>query len=238
MSNLSYFLTSNTILLIVELMICLLMIPIVYKISKTEGLYIYTITALFISSLMSLKVINIFSFDVNLGFIPLMTIFIASNIIVQKQGKEELKKLILTLIITASISYIVILLIINLNFNEDFFRPYNNLFLFTNKSFDNILIDSHRIYFANIVTLLYSLIINSKLYYYLKTEKNKIWISNLFSAIIVQFIASILFSLLAYTFIIEPLDLIKRIIIRYALSIIVLIFGTATIYFTTKIKDK
>lgn len=238
MSNLSYFITSNAIILIMELIICLCMIPILYKINKIEGLYMYTIVAIFISNIMSLKVIDLFNFDVNLGFIPLMTIFISSNIIVQKQGKEEIKKLILTLIATATISYIIILLIINTNSNDNFFKPYNNLFLFTNKSLDNIFIDSHRIYFANIVTLLYSLIINSKLYYYLKTEKNKIWISNLFSAIIVQFIASILFSVLAYTFIIEPLDLVKIIIIRYALSIAVLIFGTITIYLTTKIKDK
>lgn len=109
--------------------------------------------------------------------------------------------------------------------------------LFTSASYDNIFNDSLRMYFANIVTILYSLLLNSRLYYYLKKMKNNILISNLFSSIIIQFIASILFGLIAYTFIKEPIDIIKIIMIRYLMSLIIGIVSTIPIYITKKVTE-
>ncbi len=179
---------------------------------------------------MTLKIIPIYSFDINLGIVPLSTIFIASNIIIQKYGTDEIKKLTLTLVATSIISFAILYITSLLN--------SSNINLFTNKSYDNIFIDSERIYFANIVTILYTLLLNSKLYYYLKTVKNKIWISNLFSAIIIQFIVSLLFNVLAYVLIKEWLNIIQLIIIRYFISLLVLIFGTIVLYITRSIKEK
>ena len=71
---------------------------------------------------------------------------------------------ILTLLFTIVVSYIIIYLISIMDasiINE-----------YTSVSFDNILEESPRLIFANIVTILYSLILNSKLYYYLKKMKN------------------------------------------------------------------
>jgi uncharacterized PurR-regulated membrane protein YhhQ (DUF165 family) len=65
-----------------------------------------------------------------------------------------------------------------------------------------------------------------------------IWVSNLFSTIIIQFIASIFFPVLAYAFIKEPIDIIKIIIIRYMLSIIISIVGTIPIYIANKINKE
>ena len=113
----------------------------------------------------------------------------------------------------------------------------SNINLFTNASFDNIFNNSLRIYFANFVTILYSLLLNSKLYYYLKKMKNNILISNLFSTIIIQFIASIIFGLIAYTFIKEPIDIIKIIMIRYLVSLITGLIGTISIYVTKKVTE-
>ena len=221
---------SNITLLSIELVICLITIIIIYKFYKTEGLYIYNILAFLLSTVMSLKIISIYNFDINLGIIPLVTIFIASNIIIQKKGPEEIKKVILTLLTTSIIGYGILY--------TTSLMTSSNINLFTNSSYDNIFNESLRIFFANIVTIIYTLLLNSKLYYYLKTSKNKIWISNLFSAIIIQFIASILFPVMAYSFIKAPIDIIKIIIIRYMLSLIVSIIGTITIYIANKIKEK
>ena len=106
-----------------------------------------------------------------------------------------------------------------------------------NKSFDNIFIDSARLYFANIVTTLYMLFLNSKLYYYLKKEKNKIIISNIFSSVIVQFLATIIFILLAYAITTPMTDIIAKMIIRYIISLIVMFLGTIVIYITNNIKE-
>ena len=217
-------------LLIIELILCMITMLIAYKTYKVEGLYYYIIPTFIISNLMTLKIISILEFDINLGIIPLTTIFIASNIIIQKQGPEEIKKLSLTIIATSIISFAILYITRFLN--------SSNIALFTNKSYDNIFINSERLYFANIVTILYTILLNSKLYSYLKSIKNKIWISNIFSSIIIQFIVAILFSLLAYTFIKEPLEILQLIIIRYMISLIASIIGTINIYIGNNIKEK
>lgn len=214
-------------LLIIEAVLCFITQTFLYKRYKTTGLYVYTIIALMLSCLMSLKTITISAFDTNLGIIPFVTVFISSNILIQKKGPETIKNLILILISSSLVSYAIIYFV-------KLMSP-SNINLFTSASYDNIFNDSLRMYFANFVTILYSLLLNSKLYYYLKKMKNNLLISNLFSTIIIQFIASILFGLIAYAFIKEPIDIIKIIMIRYLMSLIVGIIGTIPIYITKKV---
>lgn len=221
---------SNLNILIVEIIICFSILIFMYKKYKTEGIYIYAIVAMILSCLMSLKEIPIYGYTVNLGIIPFVTVFSSFNIVIQKKGNEETKKLLLMVLTTTLISYITFLLVSHIN--------SSNINLFTNASYDNIFSDSLRIYFANIVTLLYSLLLNNKLYFYLKVMKNNIIISNLFSTIIIQFIASILFGIIAYTFKLEIIDIIKIIMIRYLISLIVGILSTSVIYITKYIKEE
>ena len=219
---------SSTILLVIELILCLITTLVVYKKSKTEGIYTYTIILLILSCIMSLKTVNVYDYDVNLGIIPFVMVFPVSNILIQKKGSEEIKTLFLTLISASVISYIMIFLIS--------LMTSSNINLFTSASYDNIFNTSLRIYFANIVTMLYSLLLNSKLYYYLKTMKNNILISNLFSTIIIQFIASLLFTIVAYVFVKDAIDIIKIIMVRYLISLLVGLLGTIIIYISKYIK--
>ena len=55
-------------LLIIEALICLIMLIIMYKKYKTEGMYIYTIVSLILSFIMSLKIVSVYDYDVNLEF--------------------------------------------------------------------------------------------------------------------------------------------------------------------------
>lgn len=217
-------------LLIIELILCLTIAIVLYKKYQIQGLYAYSIVALFLSCIMSIKTITIYNYDINLGIIPFMTIFTTSNILIQKRGPEAVKTLILALISTSVISYLMIYLVSLMNSSD--------INLFTSASYDNILASSPRIVFADLVTMLYSLILNSKLYYYLKRMKNNILISNLFSTIIIQFIASILFGLLAYVFVKDIIDIIKIIMIRYLICLIIGLFGTIIIYISQYIKEK
>lgn len=216
-------------LLILELILCLTIQTILYKNYKTLGLYTYVIAASLISSLMSLKTINLFNYDINLGIIPFVTIFTSSNILVQKKGPDSTKQLILTLSATFLVSYLILYII-------HFMTP-SNINLFTNASYDNIFVESPRIYFTSFVATLYSLLLNSKLYYYLKKMKNNILISNLFSSVIIQFIASILFGIIAFIFTKDIIDIIKIIMIRYLLSILISLIGTIPIYLTKNITE-
>ena len=216
-------------LLILELILCLTIQTILYKNYKTLGLYTYVIAASLISSLMSLKTINLFNYDINLGIIPFVTIITSSNILIQKKGPDSTKQLILTLSASFLVSYIILYII-------HYMTP-SNINLFTNASYDNIFVESPRIYFTSFVATLYSLLLNSKLYYYLKKMKNNILISNLFSSVIIQFIASILFGVIAFIFTKDIIDIIKIIMIRYLLSILISLIGTIPIYLTKNITE-
>lgn len=220
---------NTTTLLILELILCLITQTFIYKHYKTTGLYIYIIICLILTSLMSLKITSFYNYDLNLGVIPFITIFTSANIIIQKNGPDAIKKLILTTSASFFISYALLYLVQLMN--------SSNINLFTSASYDNIFVDSLRMYFANYVTFLYSMLLNSKLYYYLKKMKNNILISNLFSTIIIQFIASILFGLIAYVFIKEPIDILKIIMVRYLISLIAGILGTIPIYITKKVEE-
>ena len=143
-------------LLIIEGLICFIGLVLMYKKFKINGLYVYSITLAFLAAFMSLKQIAIDNYDINLGLIPFVTIFTTFNTIIQKKGVEETKKLLLTIISTTVIGYIILLLISYTN--------ASNINLFTSASYDNIFAESIRMYFANIVTLLYSLLLNNKLY--------------------------------------------------------------------------
>ena len=221
---------SNIYILFIEVILCFLLMLIMYKKDNINSLYYYAVIIFILSNLMSLKTIELYDFELNLGIIPFTSIFIASNIIIQKKGPEEIKKLIMILLATSILSYITLYLVSLMN--------SSNINLFTSASYDNIFIDSPRIYFSNIVTMLYTLFFNSKLYYYLKKEKNQIWLSNIFSNIIIQFISSILFSFLAYAITKEVIDVLKLTMIRYIISLVVCFIGTFIIYITNNIKEK
>lgn len=217
-------------LLGIELITCIIFILFLYKKYTSLGLYIYTIASMILTCLMSLKTITIYDYDLNLGIIPFVTIFIVSNILIQKKGPEEMKTHLLVILSTTILSFIILLLVSLMDSSK--------IALFTNASYDNIFDNSIRLLFASIVTMLYSLILNNKLYFYLKRMKNNIFISNVFSTIIIQFIASILFGIIAYTFVKDTIDIIKLIMVRYLLSLVVGLIGTIPIYITKYIKEQ
>ena len=217
-------------LLIIELILCLTMLITLYKKYQNIGIYTYCVIVIILSSIMTQKVIKIYDFDVNLGIIPMVSIFAASNILIQKNGQEDAKTLLLITIGSSLVGYILLYL--------TSFASSSNINLFMSASYDNIFRDSLRLYFAAFVAMLYSLLLNIKLYYYLKKIKNNILVSNLFSTIIIHFISAIIFGLIAYIFTKEPIEIAKIITMRYLVSLFVGIVSTIVIYISKFIKIK
>ena len=81
---------------------------------------------------------------------------------------------------------------------------YNNIFEFNIRS-----------YLASLTSLLIGLTLSSKLYYSIKKEINKVWISNTLTTIIVQLIEGIVFIFLMYIFELQISEIIFLIISRY-----------------------
>ena len=213
----------NTILFICEIILTYTAIIYLYKKYKLSGLDIWITIVIALSNPLLKKTINVSSFDINLAIVTQSTIFIVQNIIIQKQGLREGKKVINNLVISSLLSYTILSLnflldssTINLSMNE----AYNNLFSF------HLLL-----YLSNLLPLIISLFLNSKIYYELRKAENKIWISNTISAIIVNFINCLLFGLFYLITKVDLHVLIATITIRYILSLTVSLIGTLVIYY-------
>ena len=217
----------NIVLIICEVLLCYITLIILSKKYKTDGIYVYSVIATFTSCIMSLKKISIMNVSVPIGFGVTTSLIIAGNLITQKKGPEELKNLLILILVTSLISCCFLNLTGIMIPSE-----YNK---FANMSYGSIFEYNLRVYAALIISILFSIWISSKLYYTLKKLQNKIIISNIFSIIIIEFIENIIFVLIAYMFDYKTIDLILCIVFRYMIKTSIGIIGTIPLYISNKI---
>lgn len=216
----------NIILIALEMLVCYISMLILYKKYKTDGLYVYGIIATFAACIMSLKQIDIMSVTVPIGFAASISIIVAGNLITQKRGPEELKTYLSLILITALVSCCFLNLsgiITSSKFNE-----------IANKSYDSIFKYNLRIYLALIISTLISTYLSSKIYYLIKRLQNKIILSNIFSIIIIELLDNILFTLIAFLFNYELVDLMLCLVFRYMIKTIIGLLGTIPLYIANK----
>ena len=219
----------NIILIFIEMIICYVLLLLLCKKFKTDGIYVYGIIATFISCIMSLKQIELMGVNVPIGFAVTTSLIIAGNMITQKRGPEELKTYLSLVLVTALISCSFLNLSGIIDSSE-----YNKL---SNISYDKIFKYNLRIYLGLTISIIISIYLSSKLYYLLKRLQNKIILSNIFSIIIVELLENILFVFIAYLFEYEPIDLILCLVIRYMIKTVIGLIGTITIYIANKYKQ-
>lgn len=219
----------NIILIFIEMIICYVLLLLLFKKFKTDGIYVYGIIATFISCIMSLKQIELMGVNVPIGFAVTTSLIIAGNMITQKRGPEELKTYLSLVLVTALISCSFLNLSGIIDSSE-----YNKL---ANISYDNIFKYNLRIYLGLTISIIISIYLSSKLYYLLKRLQNKIILSNIFSIIIIELLENILFVFIAYLFEYEPIDLILCLVIRYMIKTVIGLIGTITIYIANKNKQ-
>ena len=219
----------NIILIFIEMITCYILLLLLCKKFKTDGIYVYGIIATFLSCIMSLKQIELMGVNVPIGFALTTSLIIAGNMITQKRGPDELKTYLSLVLITALISCSFL----NLSGIIDS-SDYNKI---ANISYDNIFKYNLRIYIGLIISLIISIFLSSKLYYLLKRLQNKIILSNIFSIIIIELLENILFIFIAYLFEYKPIDLILCLVIRYMIKTSVGLIGTIPIYIANKYKQ-
>ncbi len=219
----------NIILIFIEMIICYVLLLLLFKKFKTDGIYVYGIIATFISCIMSLKQIELMGVNVPIGFAVTTSLIIAGNMITQKRGPEELKTYLSLVLVTALISCSFLNLSGIIDSSE-----YNKL---ANISYDNIFKYNLRIYLGLTISIIISIYLSSKLYYLLKRLQNKIILSNIFSIIIIELLENILFVFIAYLFEYEPIDLILCLVIRYMIKTVIGLVGTIPIYIANKYKQ-
>ena len=212
----------NIVLIIIEAIICYIFLTMLTKKYKTDGIYMYAIIATILSLILNLKRISIMEVSIPLGLGVTTSILIGANLIVQKLGKEEIKKYMMIVLLTSIACCTIIIL-------SSYIESSNYSFL-SNQSYNNIFKQNINIYIALIISIIFSIWVESKLYYTIKKLKNKIILSNIFAIIITEFFENIIFVLIAYLLEYEPLDLFLCIIIRYLIKTVIGLVGTLPLY--------
>lgn len=217
----------NYILIIIEVFLSYLTLLLFHKKFKLDGIYYYIVMATILSNIMLLNTIDILTYPISVGFGITSSIVIATIILTHKRGPSELSKLIITIIISSIISYSYLTL--------SSYMGISDTNKYTNISYSIIFKNNIRIYLANTISLILSIYLSTKLYHTMKQIKNKIWISNIFTTVIVEFIESIIFCVIAYAFSLKVIDLIMVIVIRYVIRALIECLGTTVIYIDDKI---
>ena len=203
----------NYILMALEVLISFIFIYIFYKKYKQDGLYIISVIIFILSILLSIKNIEIMNFEIPLAIILPTLILTISNILVQKQGLEAIKKLIYILSIV-SVSIVTIVLLTSLIIPSDYLYNYNI-------SYYEIIKDNLRTIIITAISPLIIIWINSLMYYQLKREKNNVFISNIFTSLVISFIDATIFSLLVFTYVIPLSEIFMIIAIIYVIKLLI-----------------
>ncbi len=214
----------NYILMALEVLISFIFIYIFYKKYKQDGLYIISVIIFILSILLSIKNIEIMNFEIPLAIILPTLILTISNILVQKQGLEAIKKLIYILSIV-SVSIVTIVLLTSLIIPSDYLYNYNI-------SYYEIIKDNLRTIIITAISPLIIIWINSLMYYQLKREKNNVFISNIFTSLVISFIDATIFSLLVFTYVIPLSEIFMIIAIIYVIKLLINISATLLVYKT------
>ena len=197
----------NLLLIILETILLFVLTYKTYKKYKITGLYFLVILFISISNIFLIKRFEIFTLKLNVGIILNLMIYIISIIIVQKKGPYAVGNIIMIIFVSTLFNYVVLTIsgiISPSEYNNHFNMLYNNIFEFNIRS-----------YLASLTSLLIGLTLSSKLYYSIKKEINKVWISNTLTTIIVQLIEGIVFIFLMYVFELQISEIIFLIISRY-----------------------
>lgn len=218
----------NNALLILEIVTSSLALIFLLKKFKNDGIYLFVVILSILLGIISQKTVEIFDLKINLGFIISTLIIISSNIIVQKKGPEEIIKII-SIIILSNVTLYVFSILTSL-------MSSSNIHNISNYAFNKVFYLNKRSFFASCISISSSIYLCSMLYHQIRQIKNKIWISNILSMIIICFIECLLFCIITYAFKISALNIIELIVIRYVFTTIIGIAGTSIIYIADKIE--
>lgn len=219
----------NYIYILLEVLIVFLLMVFSYKYGKKDGLYVYIG---FMSSITSILIgtVDILSFQVSIGIPIIMGIFICSNVIIQRYGIDEVKRILYTYGASYIISFILIGLV-SLRYAKVI--PSNNVFdLLFGYNLNNV-----RFFIGTFISIMIMIWIGSGIYYSLRKSKNMLIISNVVTAFVISFIESLICILIVYTGNFSGIELFGMISIRYIFEVIVSIIGLIPVYVLVKYLD-
>ena len=219
----------NIFLLIIEVIISFVLLLYTYIKHKENGIYIWIVISLILSCIMGTKTIEVLNININLGIGISTIIYIANNILIQKNGTENTQKVI-NLISVFGFLFIFIIFI-SCNIKISLLNSY------TSGIFDEIFQANLKYMFALVISLIFGLYINNYFYCLLRKNINKVIISNVISAILSNLVEVIIFVVLCSITNVSLYTAIMTFAIRYIIKILICIIGTDVIYIANNFKE-
>lgn len=223
----------NYMYLFIEIIIIYFFLVLFYKFGKKEGLFLYIGIMSLILGVSMYEIIDVFSFQVDLGIPVIMGIFICNNIIIQRYGSDETSKIIKYFVIPYVFVSVVFGLFTLVNSSE-----YN---LVGSNAFDSLFgysLDNIRVKVGYLLSTGFMLWYNSYMYYYIRKSKNNLLFSNIGAILVIQFIESIIFVFISYIGLFDFNLTFGIIVIRYLVKVVVGFIGLVPVSVIMKIKDK
>ena len=222
----------NYLYLLLESIIVFLLLIIFYKKGKKDGLFLYIGFITSLLGIMMFKLSDFLSFPVNYGLPMVMGIFIANNIIIQKFGLDEIKKIIYTFGISFITTLAVICLCSMVTSSE-----YD---LVTNKAFNGIFgydLVNVRSFIGLLLSIGFMLWYNGEIYYYIRKSKNNLVFSNIGSILIIQFVESVIFVVISFSGMYDGIMIFGMIVIRYLIKVVIGVIGLVPVILINKRKE-
>lgn len=221
----------NYLYLLAECALVFTLLIFFYKNGKKEGLFIFISFMSALLGVVMFKIVDILSFPISYGLPIVMGIFMANNVIIQRFGLDEVKKIIYTF----SISYIVPLALVCLCS----LVTSSEYDLVTNKAFNGIFgydFINIRCFVGALLSIGFMIWYNGEVYYYIRKNRNNLVFSNIGSILVIQFIESVIFVIIAYSGMFDVVMLFGMIVIRYLVKVVIGIFGLIPVILINKRK--
>lgn len=220
---------NSIIIVLLLILVSLLLIYSMYKIYDKRGLYFSLVIMNIMSFILSFKIIKIFSLNINLGLIPMISIFTIIYIIITKYSIKD-KKTILSLSLYTNIITSILILITN------YFIPTvsETISISIKGTFEY----NYKILILYPIIILLSQYIIIKLFNYLKELQSNIIINITLTYITTGLVYTLVFYLIAYINLIDIKNSIFMGVSSFLIGIIITLLNTLIIDLIFKKKVK
>ena len=220
---------NSIIIVLLLILVSLLLIYSMYKIYDKRGLYFSLVIMNIMSFILSFKIIKIFSLKINLGLIPMISIFTIIYIIITKYSIKD-KKTILSLSLYTNIITSILILITN------YFIPTvsETISISIKGTFEY----NYKILILYPIIILLSQYIIIKLFNYLKELQSNIIINITLTYITTGLVYTLVFYLIAYINLIDIKNTIFMGVSSFLIGIIITLLNTLIIDLIFKKKVK
>lgn len=221
----------NYVWSLIEVLFVFLLMILFYRFGKKEGLFLYIALMASLVSILFYKSVLVFSFEVQFGLPMIVGIFMCSNIIIQRYGIDENKKIVSYFVIPYVFT-ILMLGLVSLTTSSSYGLASSNVF----NSLYGYNLNNLRIFVSGLLSISLMLWYNNYIYDYIRKSKNKYLFSNISSVLVSQFTESIIFIFLLYVGLSDFSVIFGMMAMRYLIKIVISLLGLIPVWIIMKMK--